>query len=220
MHEQLSEWEDNKAAPAPDRRGAWLGPVSCPSPLQQQCRGHAAPGPFVGPCHGCELSGLGNWPWLAATPLPSCLTPRTGEETGERGRKLIGWIIDREITYQVLLGAKKTQLREFNLLFWGKSLQTLTYLSSKFPRVNSLQDLLCCFVTTARDSQSLSEAGDSQKLCGVGVVPGTKWLLCAAPSFSLPSSALTLFLHGLQPLLWEYLHWHGSFPESHYYVQV
>lgn len=45
-----------------------------------------------------------------------------------------------------------------------------------------------------------SDAGGSQKLLGVGVVPGTKWLLCAALSFSL-SCALTLLPLGCSPFV-------------------
>lgn len=127
--EQVPEWEDTKDASAPDRGGAWLGPVSWHSLLQKQ---------------GSHTS-------------VQLLHPTAGQERKheEKSKKLTGQNIDGEITYQVLLGAKQTQLREFNLLFWGKSWQTLTCLSSKFPRVNSLQALLCSLVTTASASQSL-----------------------------------------------------------------
>lgn len=126
--------------------------------------GLAAPGP----CLSCAATSATSPAWELSS---SCgelalagshtsvqlLHPPAGQERKqeERSKKLIGQNIDGEITYQVLLGAKQTQLREFNLLFWGKSWQTLTYLSSKFPRVSSLQAPLCSLVTTASASQSL-----------------------------------------------------------------
>lgn len=223
MHGTAVRMRGQQSSLAPDRGSAWLGPVSCHSLPQQQCRGMARPCcPRSLPVMCCELSGLGSWPWLAATHIwPATLAPsRTGEKTGERVRKLTGWRMDGEITYQVLLGAKQTQLREFNWLFWEKSWQTLTYLSSKFPRVHLLQALLCSLVTTARTSQSL-QWGREQ--------PEASWDRCCS-RYKVASLCctflLTLFLcSDIVPLwaavlLWEYLHWHGSFPESHYYVQV
>lgn len=114
--------------------------------------GLAAPGP----CLSCAATSATSPAWELSS---SCgelalagshtsvqlLHPPAGQERKqeEKSKKLIRQNIDGEITYQVLLGAKQTQLREFNLLFWGKSWQTLTYLSSKFPRVSSPQAPLC-----------------------------------------------------------------------------
>lgn len=165
----------------------------------------------------CHISNIPCPGWQAHI-CPAASPPsRTGEKTGaETARKLIGRNIDGKITYQVVLGAKQTQLREFNLLFWGKSWQTLRYLSSKFPMVNSLQALLCFLVTTASASQPLQWDRGSQKLLGMGVVPDTKCFLCAAPFLFLCSDIAPPWAAALW---WEYLHRHGSFPESHYYVQ-
>lgn len=154
--EQVSAWEDSKDASAPDRGGAWLGSVSW------HCSYRSSAGAMARPC--CprsllvtcwELPGLGAGPGWQPHTCPAASPPsRSGKKTGgQRARKFIGWHIDGEIIYQVLLGAKQTQLRELNL-FWGKSWQTLTYLFSKFPRVNSLQALLCSLVTTASASQT------------------------------------------------------------------
>lgn len=78
-----------------------------------------------GPCLSCAASceGWGAGPGWQPHICPAASPPsRTGEKTGgKRARKLIGQNIEGEITYQVLLGAKQTQLRELNLLFWGKS---------------------------------------------------------------------------------------------------
>lgn len=69
------------------------------------------PGSCWNSCGELALAGS-QAPYPAASLAPG----RTGEKAGgKRARKLMGQNIDREITYQVLLWAKQTQLTEFNL---------------------------------------------------------------------------------------------------------
>lgn len=95
--EQVPEWEDTKDASAPDRGGAWLGPVSWHSLLQKQGRGHGqvllpqAPACHVLPPQQHPLPGscrapVESWPQLAATHLSSCFTPQQDRRENMRKR--------------------------------------------------------------------------------------------------------------------------------------
>lgn len=171
--------------------------------------GLAAPGP----CLSCAATSATSPAWELSS---SCgelalagshtsvqlLHPPAGQERKqeEKSKKLIRQNIDGEITYQVLLGAKQTQLREFIIL--GKKLTNLNipFLQVSEGQLTAGPALLPCYHSKCQSVPSGREGGGSQKLLGAGVVPGTKWLLCAAPSFSLFPCALTLFLCGLQPV--------------------
>lgn len=172
------------------------------------------------PLPGSCRAPVESWPWLAATHLSSCFTPPAGQERKqeEKSKKLIRQNIDGEITYQVLLGAKQTQLREFIIL--GKKLTNLNipFLQVSEGQLTAGPALLPCYHSKCQSVPSGREGEGSQKLLGAGVVPGTKWLLCAAPSFSL-SLCFDIVPLWAAACLWECLCRHGSFPKSHYYVQ-